>query len=421
MNIIGFARQKKSLIRDVKIKKDKKQAILLLTTDEKGFTFKADGQTDIEAEEGDGLLTLKAPHKTQFLTITHPDYGQLSWRVPGKSLRKKKCYHAYLQTYNPEKKFKLQKQWVVFQVIPEKAVIHVDSTMIRTMDGKAQFHLPIGKHPYMVESPFYQTIEDTLEVMDDQKLIQPVRLQPIYSYLRVKTPFPSCQILIDNQLIGQYEAVSSHLAAGRHRLSVFCDSLCYYDAPIIVGPAEKKVVVLTASQLKQQPWHERKKFQPTDTLMVYTGTPAPIKAPVTIKTQDEYTDILLNRELVGNGTWEGLLEEGFYIINTRKDGWESMARYLWVKDEFPKEVSIGDPQVDFGFLNIHSNVMGANVYVNDSLRGTTPCIVEDLPAGRNCLVRLELPEYKSVEQKVYVLGNDIVDVELTMKKRKHDN
>jgi hypothetical protein len=91
-----------------------------------------------------------------------------------------------------------------------------------------------------------------------------------------------------------------------------------------------------------------------------------------------------------------------------------------VNDEFPKEIKTGAPQVDYGFLNIHSNVMGANVFVNDSLMGFTPCIVENQPAGKTCLIRLEKAEYKPVEQTVVVLGNDMVDVELIMKRR-HDD
>ena len=37
---------------------DKKMATLDLKTDEKGFTFKADGKTEIAAQEGDGQITL---------------------------------------------------------------------------------------------------------------------------------------------------------------------------------------------------------------------------------------------------------------------------------------------------------------------------------------------------------------------------
>ena len=101
---------------------DKKMATLDLKTDEKGFTFKADGKTEIAAQEGDGQITLLAPHKTAFILVKHPEYGQLIWKVPGKGLRKKKHYQAIMQTDKPGKEYKLSKQWVVFQVIPENAI-----------------------------------------------------------------------------------------------------------------------------------------------------------------------------------------------------------------------------------------------------------------------------------------------------------
>ena len=115
---------------------DKKMATLDLKTDEKGFTFKADGKTPIAAQEGDGQITLLAPHKTAYLLVEHPDYGQLMWKVPGKGLRKKKHYRAIMQTDKPGKEYKLSKQWVVFQVIPENAILQVDSTVALVRNGR---------------------------------------------------------------------------------------------------------------------------------------------------------------------------------------------------------------------------------------------------------------------------------------------
>ena len=86
---------------------DKKMATLDLKTDEKGFTFKADGKTEIAAQEGDGQITLLAPHKTAFILVKHPEYGQLIWKVPGKGLKKKKHYQAIMQTDKPGKEYKL--------------------------------------------------------------------------------------------------------------------------------------------------------------------------------------------------------------------------------------------------------------------------------------------------------------------------
>ncbi len=430
MRIEGFGLQKKSLLSHISEIKEKKQAVLLLTTDEKGFTFRADGKTDIQAAEGDGLLTLKVPHKTRYLTITHADYGQYTWRAPGKGLRKKKCYHAYLSTYNPEKEYKLQKQWVVFNITPENAIVEVDSITTIIRNGKAQFHLPLGRHPYKIASPFHETIEDTLEVTDEKKLNIPIQLHAIYSFLKIKTPSPECRIYVDDQLIGQHQGVSRHLTPGNHRLSIFVDSLCYYDEFVSIGVAEKKTITITAGELKQKTWRKLTNnisIEESDTTpapgfaqestQIKTPESTPIKAPVTIKASDNQTEIWLNRELIGKGNWEGTLDEGYYIIQTQKEGKESSIHYLWVNDEIPKVLNLGTPQIDRGFLSVHSNIVGANVFINDNLVGATPCIIDNLPANKSCEVRLEYPSYKSAKQKVLVLGNDMVNVEITMKKK----
>ena len=130
ISIGQFKRVKFDLATQKLLPVDKKMATLDLKTDEKGFTFKADGKTEIAAQEGDGQITLLAPHKTAFILVKHPEYGQLIWKVPGKGLRKKKHYQAIMQTDKPGKEYKLSKQWVVFQVIPENAILQVDSTLI---------------------------------------------------------------------------------------------------------------------------------------------------------------------------------------------------------------------------------------------------------------------------------------------------
>jgi len=441
MSIEEFKRQKKNVLEDLGVKEDKQMAILQLTTGEKGFQFKADGKTEVEAEEGDGVLTLKLPHKTVFLSVTHPDYGQLTWRTPDKPLKKKNIYHAYLQTYNPDKEYKLEAQWVIFQTTPRDAIIHIDSTTTITRKGVAQFHLPLGKHSYMVESPFYEPIADTLELTDERKLVMPITLQPVYSFLTVKTPFKECQIYVDNQQIGKHEAVSGRLPSGSHRLSVFVDSKCYYDAPVILGAAEKKVVTLSEAELVERPWRAAAKMIPIvedsvrqtadavvqkskevvqrkDVSSVVQASAA-FTAPVSITAPDAETEIWIDREHVADGLWEGMLDEGFHLVNTRKDGQESLPRYIWVNDEFPKELNLGTPQGDYGLLNVYSNVVGASVYVNDSLRGVTPCIVDNLPAGKTCVVRLEQSAYKPAKQKVLVLGNNLANVQIIMKKRKN--
>ena len=402
---------------------DKKMATLDLKTDEKGFTFKADGKTEIAAQEGDGQITLLAPHKTAFILVKHPEYGQLIWKVPGKGLRKKKHYQAIMQTDKPGKEYKLSKQWVVFQVIPENAILQVDSTVALVRDGTAQFELPLGKHGYHAEAPFYEELSDSVEVVDSAKLVVPVVLQSVYSYLTVKLPIAEGLIFIDSEPIGKGEATSGHLQPGDHHLIVMQEETCLADTVINMGVGEKKVLALKASDLRArplmarainpQPIEEVKDSTVTDSLAAVPQDS--LKAPVTITAPDAETQIWLNREPLAYGKWEGQLGIGFYSVSTVKEGLESKPIFLWVDDTLPKVVDLSLPKASYGVLNIHSNVVGATILINRVEVGVTPCILENLPATVACKILLKKKGYRDAAITVMPVPNDMLNVEINMK------
>ena len=423
ISIGQFKRVKFDLATQKLLPVDKKMATLDLKTDEKGFTFKADGKTEIAAQEGDGQITLLAPHKTAFILVKHPEYGQLIWKVPGKGLRKKKHYQAIMQTDKPGKEYKLSKQWVVFQVIPENAILQVDSTVALVRDGTAQFELPLGKHGYHAEAPFYEELSDSVEVVDSAKLVVPVVLQSVYSYLTVKLPIAEGLIFIDSEPIGKGEATSGHLQPGDHHLIVMQKETCFADTVINMGVGEKKVLALKASDLRArplmarainpQPIEEVKDSTVTDSLAAVPQDS--LKAPVTITAPDAETQIWLNREPLAYGKWEGQLGIGFYSVSTLKEGLESKPIFLWVDDTLPKVVDLSLPKASYGVLNIHSNVVGATILINRVEVGVTPCILENLPATVACKILLKKKGYRDAAITVMPVPNDMLNVEINMK------
>ena len=423
ISIGQFKRVKFDLATQKLLPVDKKMATLDLKTDEKGFTFKADGKTEIAAQEGDGQITLLAPHKTAFILVKHPEYGQLIWKVPGKGLRKKKHYQAIMQTDKPGKEYKLSKQWVVFQVIPENAILQVDSTVALVRDGTAQFELPLGKHGYHAEAPFYEELSDSVEVVDSAKLVVPVVLQSVYSYLTVKLPIAEGLIFIDSEPIGKGEATSGHLQPGDHHLIVMQEETCFADTVINMGVGEKKVLALKTSDLRArplmarainpQPIEEVKDSTVTDSLAAVPQDS--LKAPVTITAPDAETQIWLNREPLAYGKWEGQLGIGFYSVSTVKEGLESKPIFLWVDDTLPKVVDLSLPKASYGVLNIHSNVVGATILINRMEVGVTPCILENLPATVACKILLKKKGYRDAAITVMPVPNDMLNVEINMK------
>lgn len=415
MRIESFSRVRASIIKQTKPAIDKQFALLDLSTEQKGFTFMADGKNKATAEEGDGIITVKLPHKTRYVTVKHPDFGIYTWRVPGKGLRKKRHYRATLFANTADKEYRLGWQWVQISISPENAVLHIDSTTYLIRDGGKTLRLPVGKHTYQVESPFYEAVNDTFVLTDTTKLRLEVSLQPTYSYLTVMTPMRKAEIRIDGQTIGRGSAVSRRLAEGSHRLAVYVRGTCYYDEPFTIGRSEKKTITLTEPEL--QPKLPTKKHGKA----VVSGQRAAvsrqaISAPVTLNAADDSTEIWLNREKVGVGKWSGQLNAGFYIVTTRKDRVDSEVIQFWITDESPLELNLAVPETSMGMLNIYSNVEGAEIYIDGKCVGETPCVVKGLPTSRDCNITIVKQGYKKVRKKVRPRGNDLTDVYVKLKK-----
>lgn len=397
---------------------DKQQATLDLATSEKGFTFKADGKTDIQAQEQDGKLTLLLPDHTQFIVIEHPDFGQKTWRVPEKKgVRKKHYYEATLLGGDPKKTYKMKWQWVVFNVSPKTAIVHVDSTVFRTMDGQVALRIDVGKHGYWVEAPFYEEQKDSFEVSDSLKVNMQIALQPAYSYLTVQTPWKRGEIFIDGQAVAMQEGTSFRLAPGDHRLSVFLGEACCYDEPFTIGRAEKKTITLAQHDFNIQPVGKPTPERPTliPTPLPSGGAGGGLVAadnPVTLKAADDSTEIWVDCEQVGIGQWQGTLSLGFHMVATKKDGMESVPAELWVSKDTPKLIDLSVPQTSSALVNIFSNVVGADIYINNVRVGKTPYVIQGLSATRSYDICLRKDRWPEAHATVRPRGNGLTDVNI---------
>ncbi len=420
MKVDNFSRMKKKFWQSKKFTTDKAQALLDLQTSEKGFTFKADGKTEVSAKAEDGKITLTLPHKTRFLQIEHKEYGTIVWKVPEKYkvLKKKKHYNADLFTDNPKKAYHVDKQWTVFYVDPENAILHVDSTMHAVRNGKLQLLLPLGKHNCKVEAPFYQSWEGSICLNDSERVNQQVVLEPIYSYLTVKTPLEGCTILLDGDSIGNTNTVSNRLVAGRYRLTLVRKSLCYYNDWLTLKPTEKKVVNITEQQLnptsipRNMTASQLVELPPTERPFLADDS---IQATVHIIAPDSVTTIWVNHEKVGEGKWDGTLQKGFYAISTEKDGLQSATQYLWVESSFEQTVNLSTPQSAYGMLNVQSNVVDADILINGIVSGKTPSIIRNLPADHTYEVKLRKSGCKEVTKLITIRGNEMNNLMIYLK------
>jgi len=129
-------------------------------------------------------------------------------------------------------------------------------------------------------------------------------------------------------------------------------------------------------------------------------------------------EILINRDVVGTGRWEGQLGKGFYAVTTRADGIESNPLYFWVEDESQVQLDLSAPMADYGYLNIYSNEIDADIYLDGKLIGQTPSMSGKLLAGKKYSIRLSKHGFHDAQKMVEVIGNTLTDVNIKMKRNK---
>ena len=416
MSIEEFARLKRPPWKHKTVTVDKTCALMDFVTPEKGFTFLADGKREAPAEEGEAAITVQFPRKTSWITVRHPAYGQMTWKVPqGKGLKARNHYRALLFASDPTIDYKAPKQWVVFRLDPADAILQIDSLRHPVRNDVSEYYLPVGMHTYRVEAPFYEPQEGSFDLSDSLRTDISVKLQPFYSYLTVRTSWKGGQLYIDGAHILKEDATSLRLRDGWHRVNFYWAEECFYDSLLFVGKAEKKILRLTERDLRQVPV-KRTDLQKAASPEAVAGAMARF-APVKITSHDPAAEIWVDLEKKGIGTWEDSLSLGFHLFEARKEGMQPTVLRMMLDDPFPKEITLDATGTGYGLVNIHCNVAGASIRIDGKDYGETPRIVR-LEASRRYKVTLSKPGYKSVSSLIPPRGNNMVDVYLKMKKNR---
>lgn len=406
MSIEDFVR-----LKGRKVEKQKIVALLDLKTEENGFTVLGNGNRPVDVQQQEGFIRLLVPHKTTHLTLRHATYGQLSWMVPGgKSLRKGRHYQASLYTTDPTREFKPTHQWAVLRISPQNALLQIDSVTRKVHGEITELYLPLGEHKYKVEAPFYAPEEGSFTLTDSARTNLSVTLMSGISYLTVKAPWQGGSLYIDGAHILK-EDTSLRLAEGYHRVSYYWGSQCFYDSLLYVGNAQKVVLEPRMRDVYPREQADLKLLQPVDSSSAPAG-----EVPVKLNCQDPEAEILVDRESVGKGSWEGTLHLGFHLLGTRKDAQEGTPVKVVLDTPYPQEFSLQVPGTGFGVVNVHCNVEGALILVDGQDCGKTPQLLQ-LDASRSYEIILSKAGYKDRKYQVRPRSNQQTDLYVQLKKR----
>ena len=363
-------------------------AIIKIVTTESGFDFDPDALGSMGSIQKKGEIWLYVPYGARRLTIRHAQLGMLRDYAYPERIEKACVYELVLTTGRVRTvvEEEIGGQWLVLTTEPEEAMVYIDEVYEAGESGRVQKFLPLGRHAYRVDYALYHPEAGQVELTSGERTELKVRLRPAFGYVEVTSePESGARVLIDGKEVGVTPYRSDPLESGEHRIEVL---------KAMYAPASQMVTVTDGHTLPVG-------MQ----LSANYGT-------LTFQT-DASSEIWINNEKKGEGSWSGRLNAGIYILEVRRPFHRSVRQSLEVKAGDVRTLSLGSPEPIYGILNISSSPGDAEIWIDGRSYGTTPRILKDILIGEHTL-ELKKEGCARVSQLISVEEGKVLPVHLTL-------
>lgn len=137
-------------------------------------------------------------------------------------------------------------------------------------------------------------------------------------------------------------------------------------------------------------------------------------------TTDSQSDIYVDNELKGKGSWTGRLPDGEHVFEAKKASHKPTLKNAYFVIGHDENIIIPDPEPIYGTVDVNSTPLGATIYIDDKKYGTSPKVLDDVLIGKHRL-RLEKEGYATVTKNINIDENGITYVAETLKTAPQQN
>ncbi len=250
-------------------------------------------------------------------------------------------------------------QYVVMNVQPKGAMVIIDD-MMRSLDseGNLFLELPLGEHRYQISASGYRTQHGTFPLIDTEKTVLNVALQPATGWLDLSSvPADGVQVLVDGNSVGTTPC-RLQLSGGQHRLQLLKPGYLAYN---------ETVTLVDGQTLKVQ---ARLQINSSE---------------VVLNAANPKAEIWVSGQKMGVGSWSGPLDAGTYTVTSRCEGYEEMVDIIEVRTGGERTFRLSEQVPVYGLLKVASQPMGADIYLDGKKIGQTPYQDSRVLTGRHTL------------------------------------
>ena len=370
-------------------KGEKKAALIKVETTEYGFRFDTGsianlvGEVEPQNKKHPAEIWVYVMDGVNKLTIQHSVHGVIRDYNLGRRVKGGKTYILELsipKRYdNIGKRDYSKLQFLQMNIIPADAELFIGG-IPQTLDayGRCETPLALGKYNYRITATNYHTTEGTIkmEASDNMQIVN-IRLKQAFGYLSVNNnnKCTGADIFVDGNLVGKYPLQNHPINSGKHIVKVKKE---------LYAPYEETIEMTDSAFVEIKP--------------ILTENCANIKLIV----QDNYdAQIYCDGVIMGNGGWEGRLEAGTHLIEVKKESHKTYSQRITVNNGVDASILLNKPIPIYGTLDIKTEPVGAQVFIDGKIAETTSPIRKSILIGTHN-IEIRKKGYKTEKKTVQI-------------------
>ena len=321
------------------------------------LSFKGNAGTFIMLEYKDGEVWVYVTAKyADYLKISHPDLSSVEFTIPF-DLKPKKGYEMTLvnRAGKPEREVY---NYLIVKADQPNAMVYFDDEFVGESGEQGVFksYRAGEKHTWRIECELYhsESGEVTISGKEGENITVEKKLRQAFGYLNVtSSPESGAIVFVDGKKVGLTPYKTDKLASGEHKVRV----------------------------MKEMFTTVEKTFTVTDGITIQ----APINmsanfVSVTITTDSE-SDIYVDNEKKGTGSWSGRLSDGPHSFEAKKTSHKTAVKNVQLVLGQNETIVIPNPEPIYGTLDVVSDPIGANIIIDGKDFGTTPRFLTNVLIG----------------------------------------
>ena len=338
----------------------------------------------LEYKVGEVWVYLTAKY-ADYLKISHPDFSSIEFTLPY-DLKPKCCYELTLvnKWNNPEEEI-VEYNYLIVKADQLNALIYLDDAFVGEKEVSKSY--PTGEtHSWRIECDYYHTESGVAEILIGEPIVIDKKLRPAFGYINVTSePESGAMVFIDGNKVGVTPYKSDRMKSGSYTVKIVKEM---YNTMV-------QTVTVTDGNT-------------TNASIKMTANFVDVNV-----TTDSRSDIYIDNERVGRGSWKGRLSDGTHIFEAKKESHKTSSKNVTLVLGKSENIVIPDPTPIYGILDVNSTPMGATIFIDGKKSGTTPRVITDILIGKHT-IRIEKDGYNADTKEVTIIENKKTDLNVTL-------